>query len=79
MGLLDDDHAKQAISRAAAGQRLWPVVSLGKGSSKALLGEIKLQGSRVKEDDVDGWRHVAATIANFARRKEAISRWPALA
>jgi hypothetical protein len=79
VGLLDDDHAKRAISRAAAGQRLWPVVTLGKGSSKALLGEIKLEGSRVKEDDVDGWRRVAATIANLTRRKEAIFRWNAFA
>jgi len=78
-GLFDDDHARQAISRAAAGQRLWPIMSLGKGSTKTLIGEIKLEGSRVKEDDVAGWRQVGAYIANLTRRKETIMRWNAFA
>lgn len=78
-GLLDDDDAREAISRAAAGQRLWPVISLGKGSSKTLLREIKLEGSRVKEDNVAGWRHVGAVLANLTRRNEAITRWNAFA
>jgi very-short-patch-repair endonuclease len=78
-GLLDDDHARQAISRAAAGQRLWPVMSLGRGSSKTLVDGIRLDGSRVKDDDILGWRHIGVCIANITRRNETITRWNAFA
>src|SRR5262249_5659575 len=56
--LLEDHYARLAIDRAAAGQRLWPLFSLGKTASKARVSSIKLNGFGLKQDDLVGWRHV---------------------
>jgi very-short-patch-repair endonuclease len=74
-GILENDDAREAVIRAAAGERLWSMFSMGKGSAKALVGGIELDGASVREDDVDAWRHVAAVIAHAARRKEVVARW----
>ena len=78
-GVLDSDDAKAAIGRAASGQRLWPLVSVGKGDAKALVSAIKLDGSPPKDGDVEGWKHVAAVLANAMRQRETHARWDAFA
>jgi very-short-patch-repair endonuclease len=78
-GLMEDDFARKAIFRAAKGERLWPVFSMGKGSAKALLNAIKLDGALVGEGDVDGWRHVAGVLAHAARLKKVTARWQTFA
>ena len=78
-GLLDNDDAKAAIGRAASGQRMWPLVSVGKGDAKALVGAIRLDGSPPKDGDAEGWKHVAAVLANAMRQRETHARWDAFA
>jgi very-short-patch-repair endonuclease len=74
-GFLDNNDAREAVARAAAKERLWPVFAIGKGPAKALVGGIKLDGAGMREDDTEGWRHVAAVIAHVTRRQEAMARW----
>ncbi|WP_426422210.1 AAA domain-containing protein [Bradyrhizobium genosp. A] len=78
-GLLDDQGAIEAVERAADGQRLWPLVSFGRGAAKAHVGSIRLDGVFPKEDDQRAWRHVADVIANMLRQREARGRWEAFA
>ena len=77
-GLIDNADACEAVSRAAKGQKLWPLMALGKGPAKALVGAIRLDGATVREEDIEGWRHVAAVIANTVRQREVRARWDAL-
>ena len=78
-GLIDNADACDAVSRGAKGQKLWPFMALGKGTAKALVGEILLDGAPVREEDIEGWRHVAAVIANTVRQREVQARWDAFA
>jgi very-short-patch-repair endonuclease len=78
-GLLDDEDAVEAIERASAGQRLWPLIKLGKAASKALVGKIRLDGGVPKDDDQDAWRHIAAVLANLRRQRETKIRWDSFA
>jgi hypothetical protein len=78
-GLLDNDDAKAAIGRAASGQRMWPLVTVGKGDAKALVGAIRLDASPLKDGDAQGWKHVAAVLANAQRQRETHARWDAFA
>ncbi len=78
-GLLENAVAREAIGRASEGQRLWPLIALGKGAAKSLVASIQLDGASVKEDDQNGWRHVAAALANDARQREIRARWQAFA
>src|SRR4029453_18786399 len=78
-GALDNDDAKAAIGRAASGQRLWPLVAVGKGDAKALVGAIRLDGSPLKDGDIEGWKHVATVLANAMRQRETHARWDAFA
>jgi very-short-patch-repair endonuclease len=78
-GLIESADAYEAVSRAAAGQKLWPLMTLGKGAAKALVGSIRLDGRPIKEDDQGGWHHVAAAIANAVRQREIRARWEAFA
>ena len=50
-GLLDNFDARDAIERAAAGQRLWPIVAIGKGEAKTLVAGIRVNGGPVKDTD----------------------------
>jgi very-short-patch-repair endonuclease len=74
-GILANDDACDAVKRGAAGERHWPIFSMGKGTAKALVSAIKLDGAIVREDDVEGWRHVAAVITHIVRRHEVTTRW----
>ena len=78
-GLIDNDDACAAVGRGSAGQKLWPLVALGKGAAKALVGAIRLDGAHVRNEDIEGWRHVAAVIANAQRQREVRARWDAFA
>jgi very-short-patch-repair endonuclease len=78
-GLLDNADAIEAIKRAAAGERLWPRISLGKATPKALVSGIRLDGGVVKEGDQVAWNHVAAVIANLERQRETKARWDGFA
>jgi very-short-patch-repair endonuclease/transcription elongation GreA/GreB family factor len=75
LGFLENNDAREAILRAAAAERLWPMFGMGKGAAKALVNSIKLDGASVREDDTNSWRHVAAVVAHTRRRQEATARW----
>ncbi len=78
-GLLDNTDSCEAIARAAAGQRLWPLVAIGKGAAKTLVSSVRLDGSSIRDDDQSAWRHVAAVVANLVRQREARARWESFA
>jgi very-short-patch-repair endonuclease len=78
-GLIDTPDARDAITRATSGQRLWPLVSIGKGSAKALIAEVRLNGGPIKDDDVTAWQHVQAVISNLVRQRELRAQWDAFA
>jgi AAA domain len=78
-GLTDSTDGLNAVARAAGGQKLWPVITLGKGTAKALVSGIRLDGAPLKDGDQEGWLHVAAVIANVAREREIKARWDAFA
>jgi hypothetical protein len=78
-GLIDNFDACDAVSRGAKGQKLWPLIALGKGTAKALVGAIRLDGAPVREGDVGAWRHIAAVIANAVHQREVKARWDGLA
>lgn len=78
-GLLEDPEACEAVARAAAGQKLWPLVAIGKGAAKTLVSSIRLDGASIRDDDLPAWRHVAAVLANLARQREARARWESFA
>jgi very-short-patch-repair endonuclease len=78
-GLMDNADACEAVSRGAKGQKLWPLMALRKGTAKALVGAIRLDGSPVREADIEGWRHTAAVIANSIRQRQVRARWDVFA
>lgn len=78
-GLLENAEAREAINRAAASERLWPLFSTGRAAAKTLVANIRLDGASVRESDVNGWRHVAAVVAYAARRHEIAARWDSFA
>ena len=78
-GIIDNADACDAVSRGAKGQKLWPLMALGKGTAKALVGKVLLDGAPVGEEDNEGWRHVTAVIGNTARQREARARWDGFA
>ena len=67
--------AREAVLRAASGDRLWPILAVGKGAAKALVNAIRLDGAPVSEGDIQGWRHVAAVISHNVRRRQITARW----
>lgn len=74
-GFVDNFDAREAIDRAAAGQRLWPIVALGKGEAKALVAAIRVNGGPVKDTDASSWQHVKAVIANLQRQRDIRAQW----
>jgi hypothetical protein len=76
---LENEDARDAVTRAASGQRLWPLVSLNKGNAKALVQKIRLDGGLVRDDDQEAWRHIASVLANLSRQREAKARWESFA
>ena len=54
-------------------------MALGKGAAKALVSDIRIDGASPREADPEGWRHVAAVIANSVRQREVRARWDAFA
>jgi hypothetical protein len=78
-GILDSFDAREAVVRAAAAERLWPMLSIGKGAAKALVATVRLDGAAVRDDDTEGWRHVAAVMQHHARRQEVAARWQTFA
>lgn len=78
-GLIDNSDAREAVSRAAKGQKLWPLMALGKGAAKALVSGIRVDGAPTKEEDAEAWRHTSAVIENTVRQREVSARWDAFA
>jgi hypothetical protein len=78
-GLIDSSDACDAVSRGATRQKLWPLMTLGKGTAKALVSAIRLDGAPIKEEDTAGWRHTAAVVANGVRQREVKARWEVFA
>lgn len=77
--LLDNHEARGAIMRAAAGQKLWPLIAFGKSEPKALVAAIRIDGAAVPEGDTISWVHVNAVLFNVLREREAKARWDAFA
>ena len=73
--LLNNFDAMDAIARAAAGQRLWPLVAIGKGEAKALVAGIRLNGGPLKDSDAQSWQHVKAVITNLQRQRDIQAQW----
>src|SRR5712671_352481 len=78
-GLIDHPDAREAIVRAASGQRLWSLMSIGKGAAKGLVAEVRINGGPVKDDDAVAWQHVQAVILNLVRQRELRAQWDAFA
>ena len=78
-GLIESDDACAAVNRGATGQKVWPLMALGKGAAKALVSAVRLDGAPVKDEDIEGWRHTATVIANAKRQREVKARWDAFA
>ena len=78
-GLIDNVDACEVVGRATKGQKLWPLMALGKSAAKALVSAIRIDGAAVKEDNAEAWRHVAAVISNAVKQREARARWDAFA
>jgi very-short-patch-repair endonuclease len=74
-GILDNFDARDAIERAAAGQRLWSIVAIGKGEAKTLVASIRVNGGPLKDADVAIWQHVKAVIANLQRQRDLRAQW----
>jgi very-short-patch-repair endonuclease len=78
-GLIDNLDAREAITRATSGQRLWSLMSIGKGAAKGLVTEVRINGGPVKDDDAVAWQHVQAVILNLVRQRELGAQWDAFA
>jgi hypothetical protein len=78
-GLIDNPDAREAITRAAGGQRLWSLMSMGKGAAKGLVADVRVNGGLVKDDDATAWQHVQAAISNLVRQRELRAQWDAFA
>ncbi|MFK4720805.1 very-short-patch-repair endonuclease [Bradyrhizobium niftali] len=74
-GFVDNFDAREAIDRAAAGQRLWPIVAIGKGEAKTLVAGIRVNGGLVRDTDAASWQHVKAVIANLQRQRDIRAQW----
>lgn len=73
--LLGNADACAAITRAAAGERLWPRLAVGKSTAKSIVAAVKLDGSPVREDDVEGWGHISSVVVHASKRSEVSARW----
>ena len=78
-GLLRSQDARAALSRAAAGKKLWSVTMFGKAEAKALTSAIRLDGNPVDERDRNSWIHIAAVVTHRTHQAQANARWDALA
>ena len=78
-GLVDNADACEAVRKGAKGQKTWPLTALHKRTAKALVGAILLDGTPLKEENIEGWCHTAAVITNAARQREVSARWNAIA
>src|SRR5205085_10175556 len=47
-GFLDNPDACEAVRRAATGQKLWPLVAIGKGQAKTLVNGVRLDGVSIR-------------------------------
>ena len=76
--LVDDEAARAAVTRAAAGERTWPRLSVGKSQAKELVAEVRVRG-RWPEADRDLWGAVAAQLRLADDRRALAARWRAFA
>ncbi len=72
--LLDDEAGRGAVARAAAGERPWPRLSLGRSLSKDLVADIRVRGRPPGEDEAL-WQAVEAQILLQDRRFALEARW----
>jgi very-short-patch-repair endonuclease len=78
-GFLENADAREAVGRGATGQKLWSLIAIGKGPAKALLANLRLDGAALRDDDVEGWRHIEAVLASSIRLREVRARWDSFA
>ncbi len=77
-GIEDDAEAREAVARAARGERPWPRLSLGHAPAKDRVAAIRVRGGvpgRAAED----WRAVADALRLATDRAALTARWRHLA
>ncbi len=67
-----DDEAMAAVARAARGERLWPLLSLGHGVAKEIVAAVRVGGL---VPDPEGWRAVEAQLALDRRKQASAAAW----
>jgi hypothetical protein len=75
--LLDNEEALVAISRAARGEKPFPMLKFGAAEAKSLVASIKLDGAAIRDGDAKSWGHVAAAVASALRQRASDARWQA--
>ncbi|HEX4764786.1 MAG TPA: AAA domain-containing protein [Lichenihabitans sp.] len=76
--LLDDEIARAAIDRAAAGERPWGRIAIGRSLSRDLVGKVRLRGLPPREDSMS-WRAVADHLRLQDERHALAARWRSFA
>ena len=77
-GIEADPEAREAVARAARGERLWPLLSLGHAPAKDRVAAVRLDGQPPGRD-AEAWRTVAEALALAGDRAGLQARWRHLA
>ncbi len=76
--LLDDEIARAAITRAAAGERPWGRLAIGRSLSRDLVADVRLRGLPLRED-LASWRAIADHLRLQDERYALAARWRSFA
>ena len=77
-GIESDAEARDAIQRAARGERLWPRFSLGHSPAKDRVAEIRVRG-QPPAPETEEWQAVADALRLASDRAALAARWRHLA
>ena len=77
-GIEADPEAREAVARAARGERLWPLLSLGHAPAKDRVAAIRIDGQPPGREP-EAWGAVADALALSAARTAVAARWRHLA
>ncbi len=77
-GIESDQEARDAIQRAARGERLWPRFSLGHNPAKNRVAEIRLR-SQTPGPEAEHWQAVADALRLASDRAGLTAQWRHLA
>ncbi len=77
--LIDDAEGREAVARGARGEKLWPLLALGKGGAKARVAAVRARGAPVREADAAAWQAVEAALRAADRKRDVDARWQGFA